>query len=114
MNLTPVIFPQPANKKEMDVFNSISKFFESIRLILNGGLLFADNFDMRMVTFTTAGANTEVEIAHTLGKIPIGYTVYGQDVAGSLYTSTGGTAWSKTSIYLKSSVATVTFKVLVF
>ena len=59
-------------------------------------------------TITTAGANTEVVVPHTLGVIPVGRIVLRQDKAGSLYDST--TAWTTTNIYIKSDVATVTFK----
>jgi len=55
---------------------------------------------------TTAGADTEVTIAHELGATPIGFLVLRQDKAGSFYDS--GTAYDDTNIYVKCSTAAVT------
>lgn len=55
---------------------------------------------------TTAGADTEVTIAHGLGATPIGFIVLRQDKSASFYDS--GTAYDATNIYIKCSVATVT------
>lgn len=63
--------------------------------------------------FTSDGsANTEFSVTHTLGSVPVGYIILGQDKAGSLYQlATTGTAWTSSTIYLKCSVSSVTFKV---
>lgn len=63
--------------------------------------------------FTTSGTpNAENTIAHTIGAIPVGYIIVWQDKAGTLYQGpTTGTAWTSTNIYLKCSVASVTFSV---
>lgn len=63
--------------------------------------------------FTTSGTpDAENTIAHTVGSIPLGCLVLWQDKAGSLYQGPStGTAWTSTEIYLKCSVATVTFLV---
>ena len=55
---------------------------------------------------TTAGADTEFAITHTLGAVPIGYIVLKQDKAASIYDS--GTTWTNTTLYLKASAASVT------
>jgi len=68
-----------------------------------------ENMSGEFHAFTTAGANTEVVVPHTLGAIPVGRIVISQDKAGSLYSST--TAWTSTNIYVKCDVATVTFKI---
>lgn len=55
-------------------------------------------------------ANTEFSVTHTIGAVPIGYIVIGQDKAGSLYQlNNTGTSWTSTTIYLKCSVSSVTF-----
>jgi hypothetical protein len=71
-----------------------------------------ENIDGQFLTITTdAVANTETTFTHTMGSVPIGYLVLGQDKAGSLYQlSSTGTAWTSTTISLKCSVASVTFK----
>jgi len=89
----------------------------NIALFTQGRVRFGDgvtgargeNIEGEFRTFTTALANTEVSVAHTLNAIPVGRIVIAQDKAGSLYTST--TAWTKPNIYVKCDVATVTFKI---
>lgn len=61
---------------------------------------------------TNAVANTEDAITHNLGGVPIGYVVFSQDKAASLYK--GATAWSSTQIFLKCSVATVAVRIFIF
>lgn len=59
---------------------------------------------------SNATPDTEDTIAHTVGAIPLGIIVMGQDKAGHTYQVAGtGTAWTSTSIFLKSDVASVTF-----
>jgi hypothetical protein len=59
---------------------------------------------------SNATPNTEDTLAHTIGSIPLGYIVLSQDKAGSVYQQAStGTAWTKSAIYLKCSVASVTF-----
>lgn len=66
--------------------------------------------------FTSNGsANTQFNIAHTLGSVPIGYIVLWQDKAGSFYQGpTTGTAWTSTQISLKCSVASVAALIFLF
>lgn len=114
MNISSMFFPQPTNDKEKNFYEILNKFYLEVKSILRNGIRFEDNADCRLVTFTSNGtANTETEVAHTLGKVATGYIVYAQDKAGSLYTSTGGTAWTTTKIYLKCSVSSVTYKIIV-
>lgn len=61
---------------------------------------------------TTPGADVEYSIEHGMGIIPLGYIVISQDKAAATYKST--TAWDTGSIYLKTNVATVQVRVLVF
>ena len=113
-SISSLFLPKSEDLKERQLFEAINKMYIELKTILNGGIRFDDNFDACMVTFTTSTADAQVEVTHTLGKVPAGYIVYAQDKAGSLYTSTGGTAWSTTKLYLKCSIASVTFKIIVF
>lgn len=71
------------------------------------------NIDGAWVLGTTnAAANTEKAFTHQLGRVPIGYQVFSKDKAGDFYD--GATAWTDTTIYLKNSTASVTFKIMVF
>lgn len=81
--------------------------------ILNRGIRFEDNVDSVYVEFTSnAAPNTQDTVAHTLGKVPTGFLVVNKDKAGDVYA--GGTTWTKNNLYLKTSVASVALKILVF
>lgn len=70
-----------------------------------------ENIDGVFLTIVTNGtANTESTFTHTLGSVPVGYIIIGQDKAASLYQlATTGTSWTSTTISLKCSVVSVTF-----
>lgn len=98
---------------DKDLITALSGFVMVLKSILDAGISINDNVDMAKVTFIShATPGNEASATHTLGKIPEGYIVYGQDGAGSLYDGT--TPNTKTTIYLKSDVASKTFSILVF
>ncbi len=106
-------FPQPRDMKEADIFNTLTDFHNRLVAILNRGIKFSDNVDCVLVTLTSSATPDDSNtVDHTLGKIPVGYIVYSQDKAGSLYL--GGTAWTTTNIYLKCNVASVAYKIIIF
>lgn len=73
----------------------------------------AGNLSAVYCVFTSNGtANTEDTVAHTLGRIPTGYIVVDQDKAAIVYDS--ATAHTTSTLYLKTNVATVAWKLLVF
>jgi len=96
-----------------DVDTDLSNIF----LAFQGRVRFGDgvsggrgeNISGEFRTITTAGANTEVVVPHTLGAVPVGYIVIGRNKAAHLYDST--TANTKTNLYVKSDVATTIFKI---
>lgn len=68
------------------------------------------NIEGQWQTYTSSVTpDFEDTIGHTIGSVPLGYIVISQDKAGSAYKSSTGTAWTSTNIYLKCSVASVTF-----
>lgn len=100
-------------KFDRDQLNTINEMVRNLDTILNRGIRFQDNFDARLVTFTSSATpDTENTVAHTLGKVPVGFLVYSLDKAGVVYNGT--TAFTKTNIYLKVNVATVVVKIIVF
>lgn len=109
---------QTAHYKNMrpfdkDLCRELDGAQKSLDAILNLGIRFEDNVDCRIVSFTSNGvANTEDSVAHTLGKVPVGYITVSVDKASIIYA--GGTAWTTTAIYLKNSAATVACKIIVF
>lgn len=76
---------------------------------------YGENLSGKFVTYVSnAVANTEDTIAHNIGSVPIGYLILWQDKAGSAYQGPAtGTAWTTANIYLKCSVASVTFKLFI-
>ena len=72
----------------------------------------AGNLAARYVVYTSNGvANTQDTVAHGLGYAPSGYIVVKQDKSANVYTSAAADA---TNLYLKTSVATVAWILLVF
>lgn len=107
------ILPKPRDSQETDLYQAIQDFVTQVVKILDRGIIFTDNVDCRTISYTSnAVANTQDTVAHTLGKVPIGYIVVSQDKAGIVYN--GGTTWTTTNIYLKNSVASVATKIIVF
>lgn len=85
----------------------------NLKAILDGGISIDDNMDISRVSVQShATPGTEFSVTHSLGKVPTGYIVYGQTGAGSVYDGT--TANNKTTLYLRSDVSAVTFKLLIF
>lgn len=98
---------------DKDLLFHLNELVRNLDAILNRGIRFQDNVDCRQVSFSSSATpNAENTVAHTLGKVPTGYFVYSKDKAAHLYD--GGTTWTKTNIYIKSDVASVAFKMIVF
>lgn len=58
---------------------------------------------------TSGTSNAETTYTHTMGAVPVGYIVLWTDKSGNIYQGPStGTAWTKTSISLKSSGSAVT------
>ena len=103
--------PKTDYEKNLEV--GLDRIFDEILTILNKGLLFSDNFDAYIGTLTTdATPGTETAIAHGLKRTPSGYLVISRDKNGVIYN--GATAWDATNIYVRSNVASVTIKVIIF
>ena len=96
-----------------DLLSTLDNMSHNLVDILNGGISFSDNADVSMIFFTSSATPDATNtVAHTLGKVPTGYIVYGLDKAAIVYTGVG--TWSKTQIFLKVNVASVAVKILVF
>lgn len=71
------------------------------------------NIDGVWVAYTSnATPNTEDTVAHNLGRPPLGCFQGIPNAAVIIYAS--ATAWTKTAIYLKASVASVTTNLFLF
>lgn len=108
-----IIFPRPRDTQEVELYTLLQRFSNDLMKILNGGIIFSDNVDCSIISFTSSGTpDAENTVAHTLGKIPDGYLICSQDKAGSLYK--GASAWTSSNIYLKCNVASVVYTIIIF
>ena len=102
-------------KDQSDYVLAADNDLVNIFMALKGRLSFgngtaSENISGQFVTFTTSATpNAEFSVPHTLGATPIGWLVINKDKAGDLYAGT--TAWTSTSVYLKCSVASVTYTI---
>ena len=108
----PGIGSEKLRKFDDDLIRALNQLDQTLNALLNMGLG-PDNMDASLVTVVShVTPGTEFSIAHQLGKVPTGYKVYGQSGAGSVYDGT--TANDKTTLYLRSDVSAITFKLIVF
>ena len=72
----------------------------------------SDHLGQVVTKATGVGANTEFSVSHNLGRIPSQVELLVAEAQGVNHVTIrpSGTAWTKTNIYLHSSVATVTLK----
>jgi hypothetical protein len=112
----PALFTEAFDKlRDFDkkLIQSLGGLTLTLKAILDRGISFDDNVDCRRVSVTShATPGTEFSVTNTLGKVPVGYIVYGQNAAGNVYDGT--TANTATTLYLKSDVSSKTFRLLIF
>lgn len=114
----PIPIPEDAEDKEFHFLNQLRGVTSVARNLTftNGAIANNDKAgNMRAVwcVYTSNGtANTEDAVPHTLGYVPVGFFAAAPNKAATIYV--GPTAWTKTHIYLKTSVATVIWQLMVF
>jgi len=114
-NFPAVYKKDDPNLRDFDRFllQQLEEWQQNLKSILDRGIERNDNVDQRDATFTSnAVADTEDAVTHTLGKIPEGFRVINSDKAATVYDS--GTAWTETTIFLKTNVASATITIEVF
>lgn len=96
-----------------DLLKVLNQAMTNLANIFEHSVNIVDNLDCQILTYTSNGvANTEDTVAHTLKRVPTGFIVVNLDKSASIYS--GGTAWTSTAVYLKSSAATTVAKIIVF
>ena len=89
---------------ETSPFKELAAAWPYLLRCINGGISFRDNLDAKQVSYTSNGvANTEDTVAHTLGRVPIGFIVVSVDKGATVYKSNAFTA---TALKLKCTQAT--------
>lgn len=95
----------------------IRKLYEQLARIVNGLISFGDgvtrdNIDGEWASVTTpATPDTDFTITHNLMRLPVGYIVMGQSVAGIIYN--GDIPPTTTQITLKCNVASDTILIFI-
>jgi hypothetical protein len=99
---------------------TLNSFMRSATRLLNGGVSFGDgrqsthagHIDGHTIEFVAPPvADTEFEIPHDLGRVPIGFLALAQDGPGVLYKSNPG-GWGVERVFLKCSEANVTWLIV--
>ena len=110
----PAVFVEgQANLREFDknLLTALNEWGLVLKAILDRGILLADNVDAAASSYTSnAVANTEDAVPHTLGKIPTYFIVGDIDKGGVVYRS--GTAFTKTTAYLKCTTTSTVLKII--
>ena len=118
MKITKQSHYNSTSKDQTGYILAVDNDLVNIFNVLKGRVRFGDAIDGyrgeniagEFKTFvTSATPNAENTISHGLGAVPVGWLVVSKDKAGDLYAST--TAWTSTKLYLKCSVASVSYKV---
>jgi hypothetical protein len=106
-------FYKQIRQYDEDLIKAIQENFIALETLLNRGLNPDDNFDWRLITFTSSGTpDAENTIAHDLGKVPTDIVITSVNKAAVVYKGT--TAWTNTNVYLKVNVATVAVRAYIF
>lgn len=97
--------------KEEDRARFTDLALQDIVAQINGELTFGENIKCRFLSVTFSSANTEVQVSHTLGKVPRGYLCFSSSAAARVYD--GDSDSTSSAIFLKSD-APATVGLIVF
>lgn len=102
---------QFGNIEDIDQMGRFMELFNNdINDLLNGNLEFDDNLRTSTLSVNFTTANAQLQIAHSLGRTPIGYILAKTNTPARLYD--GGTLNDSKFVYIKSdAVANTTIVV---
>lgn len=81
---------------------SLVSFIDQLVAGVNGQLSVDQNLEAQLIDVSlTLAADIEFPITHNLDRVPNGFTVVKNNKSSVVYN--GGTAWTQSTIYLKSS-----------
>lgn len=110
----PALFTQSQDELrqfDRDLVSALGNWALSLKGILDRGLSLEDNIDAAVASFTSSATpDTEDMVAHTLGRVPRYFIVADINKGGVVYRS--ATSFTKTNVYLKTSVASAAVKVI--
>lgn len=100
-------------KFDEDMLRVLNQAMTNLANIFEHSVNVVDNLDCQIISYTSnVSANTEDTVSHTLKRVPVGFFVVNLNKSATLYD--GGTAWTSTAVYLKSSASSTTAKIIVF
>ncbi len=86
--------------------------FDDIQTVVNGNIEFNQNIGAKQLACVFTSANSDAAFSHGLGRIPTGFFIVGIDTASIIYN--GAATNTVDLIYLRSNVANVNAKVMVY
>ena len=106
-------FYRQVRQYDEDLIKALEENFLALEAMLNRGLNPEENFDWRLIEFTSSATpDAENTVAHELGKIPTDIIITSVDKAAIVYK--GATAWDNANVYLKVNVASVAVRAYIF
>lgn len=106
-------FYRQIRQYDEDLIKALEENFLALEAMLNRGLNPEDNFDWRLVDFTSdPSIGVETAVPHTLGKIPTDFIVTSIDQEAIVWK--GSTPWTSDTIYLKASQSSVAIRAYIF
>ena len=104
MKLTKLVNFDQVAPKELPRYLTI--LGDNLKVILNNGISFLDNFNGTVQTITFSLVNTDTLFVHSLGRTPTGYKVIRTSVGMVVYDGANlGRDWTDTTLVLRSTVA---------
>ncbi len=80
-----------------------SQSINDLVTVVNGKIDFVDNCSTSLAPVQFTKANVEVEVKHSLGRVPSGYIVAGKSASFDIYN--GASPNTDSTIYVKGTVA---------
>jgi hypothetical protein len=92
-----------SNVEMGDLSRFVTQFQNNVLDVVNGNLTFGENIKSQLAPVSFGAANTEVQIGHTLKKVPSGYIVAAASVAMQVFNGTS--ANTSEFLYIQSTAA---------
>jgi len=108
----PLVDGRLTSQQIADITDSIRNLIRAV----NGRLSFGDgsnssqsgNVDGQLKTVKFVAANTDYEVPHGLGRIPIGIVVLSTDADAAVVRGSSQGSWGKTRLFVRCNIAGTT------
>lgn len=103
--------PDVSQLSPTDLPRFLALILKNIVKVVNGNLDFQTNFNCVLVNITFSAVDTDTQVTHNLGRIPVGRIVYAQSMKNVVYD--GSKKSTPSSMFLRCS-STGTASLIVF